>query len=163
MMNRKKNVDGSDVLPSSSGGSDSVNGVKEQTDKRALVVVFVSLVLDLLAFTVILPLLPSLLDYYGRHDDEVFSCATTAPWSPLHLGRHCTLGAAAPWSPLHLGHHCTLVTTAPWAPLHLDHHCTLVTTAPCAPLHLGHHCTLVTTAPWSPMHLVRHFTHGAAP
>ncbi|KAL5016481.1 hypothetical protein ScPMuIL_006070 [Solemya velum] len=39
-------------------------------DNRVLYVVFISLVLDLLAFTLILPLLPSLLDYYGTHDDK---------------------------------------------------------------------------------------------
>jgi len=31
-------------------------------------VVFISLLLDLLAFTMILPLFPSLLDYYKQHD-----------------------------------------------------------------------------------------------
>jgi len=38
---------------------------------RNLSVLFISLLLDLVAFTVILPLLPSLLDYYGSHDTEV--------------------------------------------------------------------------------------------
>ena len=33
-----------------------------------LMVLFLSLVLDLLGFTVILPLIPSLLEYYGRND-----------------------------------------------------------------------------------------------
>lgn len=32
-------------------------------------VVFISLLLDLLAFTMILPLLPSLLDHYRQHDE----------------------------------------------------------------------------------------------
>lgn len=32
--------------------------------------IFVSLLLDLLAFTMILPLLPSLLDYYKQNDDS---------------------------------------------------------------------------------------------
>ena len=36
--------------------------------RRTIRVVFISLVLDLLAFTMILPLLPSLLDYYAQHD-----------------------------------------------------------------------------------------------
>ena len=35
---------------------------------RALGVMFVSLVVDLLAFTMILPLLPALLDHYGKQD-----------------------------------------------------------------------------------------------
>ncbi|XP_030841377.1 major facilitator superfamily domain-containing protein 10 [Strongylocentrotus purpuratus] len=33
-------------------------------------IIFISLVLDLLAFTMILPLFPTLLDYYGRHDES---------------------------------------------------------------------------------------------
>ncbi|ESO96999.1 hypothetical protein LOTGIDRAFT_115354 [Lottia gigantea] len=37
---------------------------------RVFLIVFISLVLDLLAFTVILPLLPSILDYYGNNDKQ---------------------------------------------------------------------------------------------
>lgn len=37
-------------------------------------VLFVSLVLDLLAFTLILPLMPSILDYYARHDEVCCRC-----------------------------------------------------------------------------------------
>jgi len=37
-------------------------------ERKTLRVVFISLVIDLLAFTVILPLLPSLLDYYGSKE-----------------------------------------------------------------------------------------------
>ncbi|KAA0187579.1 hypothetical protein HAZT_HAZT009541, partial [Hyalella azteca] len=33
-------------------------------------VIFISLVLDLLGFTVILPLFPALLDYYSKHDSS---------------------------------------------------------------------------------------------
>ncbi|XP_041477167.1 major facilitator superfamily domain-containing protein 10-like [Lytechinus variegatus] len=33
-------------------------------------IIFISLVLDLLAFTMILPLFPTLLDYYGQHDES---------------------------------------------------------------------------------------------
>lgn len=39
---------------------------------RTLAVVFLALVIDLLGFTVILPLMPSLLEYYGRHDQSGF-------------------------------------------------------------------------------------------
>ena len=35
---------------------------------KALGVMFISLVIDLLAFTMILPLLPAILDHYGKHD-----------------------------------------------------------------------------------------------
>lgn len=55
-----------------SGETSSKNKSGDTTlslDERSLlVVVFVSLMIDLLAFTVILPLLPSLLDYYGSKE-----------------------------------------------------------------------------------------------
>lgn len=38
-----------------------------------MMILFFSLVLDLLGFTVILPLMPSLLEYYGR-SDQVRTC-----------------------------------------------------------------------------------------
>lgn len=40
----------------------------KKEDSRTLYIVFVALVLDLLAFTMILPLLPSILDYYGQQE-----------------------------------------------------------------------------------------------
>ena len=54
--------------------------VSEEKDKKprapaatgsnwTLAVVFLSLFVDLLGFTVILPLLPSLLDYYSKRDE----------------------------------------------------------------------------------------------
>ncbi|GFO50357.1 major facilitator superfamily domain-containing protein 10-like [Plakobranchus ocellatus] len=43
---------------------------KEKLMKRTFYVVFISLILDLLAFTVILPLLPSLLEYYSSNDQS---------------------------------------------------------------------------------------------
>ena len=48
------------------------NGEKPGLDK-ALWIVFTSLVVDLLAFTVILPLLPSLLEFYGNKEVRPFS------------------------------------------------------------------------------------------
>lgn len=46
--------------------------VKEVVDNKSIhttiYIIFTSLLLDLLAFTVILPLLPSLLDHYRLHD-----------------------------------------------------------------------------------------------
>lgn len=50
------------------------SGVKtgQLTTKRVFTVIFVSLLIDLLAFTVILPLMPSMLDYYG-HNSKVSS------------------------------------------------------------------------------------------
>lgn len=38
--------------------------------KHTVVIIFISLILDLLAFTMILPLFPTLLDYYGQHDQS---------------------------------------------------------------------------------------------
>ena len=42
------------------------------SERKTLLVIFVSLVLDLLGFTIILPLFPSLLEYY-KNNDEVSS------------------------------------------------------------------------------------------
>eukprot|EP00731_Ephydatia_muelleri_P020974 Em0013g701a len=39
-----------------------------ESQKRTLTILFASLILDLLGFTVILPLMPSLLEYYHQHD-----------------------------------------------------------------------------------------------
>ncbi|XP_014681730.1 PREDICTED: major facilitator superfamily domain-containing protein 10-like [Priapulus caudatus] len=39
-------------------------------DRKTVFLVVIMLVIDLLAFTMILPLLPTLLDYYGEHDES---------------------------------------------------------------------------------------------
>lgn len=51
---------------------DDEKAEKERARKahRAVIVIFVSLLIDLIAFTCILPLMPSILDYYGRTDQE---------------------------------------------------------------------------------------------
>ncbi|GAB1607766.1 major facilitator superfamily domain-containing protein 10-like, partial [Argonauta hians] len=54
---------------SSSSSSSSQEGGPQQ--KYILQVVFVSLIIDLLAFTVILPIFPSILDYYQKHDQSL--------------------------------------------------------------------------------------------
>lgn len=46
------------------------NEIDLKSSSRVLRVVFIGLLLDLMAFAVILPLLPSLLDYYSK-DEEV--------------------------------------------------------------------------------------------
>lgn len=66
-----------------------------------MLVLFLSLLLDLLGFTVILPLIPSLLEYYGRGDQvheyiytlhAVFVCnVTCAPFHFYHLRVACML------------------------------------------------------------------------
>lgn len=43
--------------------------------RKTFNIVFVSLLLDLIGFTIILPLLPSILDYYGSHDKVSTSLA----------------------------------------------------------------------------------------
>lgn len=48
-----------------------VGDYPQTTDVKTLTVLFLSLILDLLGFTVILPLFPTILDYYGQHDDQV--------------------------------------------------------------------------------------------
>jgi len=62
----------------SSGDSSKVSTNKEDKSEKmskeshkTLFVLFISLVLDLLGFTVILPLMPSILEYYGRIDNQV--------------------------------------------------------------------------------------------
>jgi len=69
--------------PRESDGSDNVDIVIKSkievgdhlapstTNYRVLATLFVSLLLDLLGFTVILPLFPAILEYYGQHDDQV--------------------------------------------------------------------------------------------
>lgn len=54
------------------GGEESnknKDGESSRTHK-SVYIIFISLILDLLAFTMILPLLPSLLDHYMKHDDS---------------------------------------------------------------------------------------------
>ena len=54
-----------------STGSGARNGQEDEKKmNKTFYIIFLSLVIDLLAFTVILPLLPSLLDHYG-HNDKV--------------------------------------------------------------------------------------------
>lgn len=48
------------------------NETLSKVEKKLLRTVFLSLVIDLLAFTVILPLLPSLLDFYGTQEDSLY-------------------------------------------------------------------------------------------
>jgi hypothetical protein len=50
------------------GTDKSGDSTLSASEKKVLRTVFISLVIDLLAFTVILPLLPSLLDYYGTKE-----------------------------------------------------------------------------------------------
>ncbi|KAK3609229.1 hypothetical protein CHS0354_035168 [Potamilus streckersoni] len=49
---------------------DSSPAVTVSSEHKMLYIIFISLVIDLLGFTLILPLLPSLLDYYGTHGQD---------------------------------------------------------------------------------------------
>ncbi|KAK8374543.1 hypothetical protein O3P69_007812 [Scylla paramamosain] len=84
-----KQVGGSDGGGGSSGGEvDSRDrgalqaaDIKEKRNARTSKVVFGSLILDLLGFTVVLALFPALLDYYSKHDSSglyssLLSCVT---------------------------------------------------------------------------------------
>ncbi|KAG0712138.1 Major facilitator superfamily domain-containing protein 10 [Chionoecetes opilio] len=50
------------------GAETNTNDSEEKSKARTSKVVFASLILDLLGFTVILPLFPALLEYYAQHD-----------------------------------------------------------------------------------------------
>jgi hypothetical protein len=55
------------------GLSSEVNNntnIDQKSSSRVMLVVFIGLLMDLMAFAVILPLLPSLLDHYSK-DEEV--------------------------------------------------------------------------------------------
>lgn len=42
---------------------------RNETFRGTMLIVFSTLLIDLLGFTVILPLMPSMLEYYGTHDE----------------------------------------------------------------------------------------------
>uniref|UniRef100_A0A8C5AQG6 Major facilitator superfamily domain containing 10 n=1 Tax=Gadus morhua TaxID=8049 RepID=A0A8C5AQG6_GADMO len=59
----------------------TVSGEKEKFSSRVINVVFVALLLDLLGFTLILPLFPSILDHYGQTADPVYqSLQSVVDW-----------------------------------------------------------------------------------
>ena len=72
MKNRVVSSDNDSKTPDSKGPANTESMSKES--RRTLVILFLSLVLDLLGFTVILPLMPSILEYYGRADGQVRLC-----------------------------------------------------------------------------------------
>ncbi len=47
------------------------NSKRTASDWGPVWVIFVTLFVDLLGFTVMLPLMPSLLEYYGNNDEKV--------------------------------------------------------------------------------------------
>ena len=61
----------SDNDSKASPNTESKGESMSKQSRNTLMILFASLVLDLLGFTVILPLMPSILEYYGRTDGEV--------------------------------------------------------------------------------------------
>ena len=66
-----KRVIGSDDSSKVSTNKEDKREKMSKESHKTLFVLFISLVLDLLGFTVILPLMPSILEYYGRIDNQV--------------------------------------------------------------------------------------------
>ncbi|XP_075426582.1 major facilitator superfamily domain-containing protein 10 [Ascaphus truei] len=58
-----------------------------QGSQRVITVVFLALLLDLLGFTLILPLLPSILDHYGKTNDNLYQTLQhTVDWFATSVG-----------------------------------------------------------------------------
>ncbi|XP_071609468.1 major facilitator superfamily domain-containing protein 10 isoform X2 [Heliangelus exortis] len=53
-------------------GSSSINDKQEQNCSRVITIVFLALFIDLLGFALILPLFPSILDYYSQTEDGFY-------------------------------------------------------------------------------------------
>lgn len=70
---KQSSQEGTKNGPVQNGHSNEVDkntNTDQKSSFRVLLVVFIGLLLDLMAFAVILPLLPSLLDHYSK-DEEV--------------------------------------------------------------------------------------------
>ena len=66
---------------------------RESGDNHKMIsIVFLSLLVDLLAFTMILPLLPSLLDYYAQHDKVTISSLLLRQWTLLVITQNISNG-----------------------------------------------------------------------
>ena len=66
-----KRVVGSDKDSKPPSNAEGKSESMSKESRKTLIILFASLVLDLLGFTVILPLMPSILEYYGRTDGQV--------------------------------------------------------------------------------------------
>uniref|UniRef100_A0A8C4SLQ0 Major facilitator superfamily domain containing 10 n=1 Tax=Erpetoichthys calabaricus TaxID=27687 RepID=A0A8C4SLQ0_ERPCA len=61
--------------------------IADDGSSRVITVVFLALLIDLLGFTLILPLLPSIMDYYGRTDDGIYrTLQNTVDWFSEKVG-----------------------------------------------------------------------------
>uniref|UniRef100_A0ABK9N8J5 Major facilitator superfamily (MFS) profile domain-containing protein n=1 Tax=Glossina morsitans morsitans TaxID=37546 RepID=A0ABK9N8J5_GLOMM len=70
-VNKTNNNNNVNVLKDFKAEAGKAKSAKQGNDPQ-IYVVFISLLLDLLAFTIILPLLPSLLEYFKQNDNSVF-------------------------------------------------------------------------------------------
>uniref|UniRef100_A0A1A9UZZ1 Major facilitator superfamily (MFS) profile domain-containing protein n=1 Tax=Glossina austeni TaxID=7395 RepID=A0A1A9UZZ1_GLOAU len=70
-VNKTNNNNNVNVLKDFKAEAVKAKSTKQGNDPQ-IYVVFISLLLDLLAFTIILPLLPSLLEYFKQNDNSVF-------------------------------------------------------------------------------------------
>ena len=66
----KKDIKNGSVQNGQSSYEVNNNAIDQKSSHRVMLVVFFGLLMDLIAFAVILPLLPSLLDHYSK-DEEV--------------------------------------------------------------------------------------------
>lgn len=68
LRNRRDHIQEEDVTLIKQNELEEKELKSSTSNSRTIALVFLSLLLDLLAFTMILPLLPSLLDYYNREE-----------------------------------------------------------------------------------------------
>ncbi|NXA45707.1 MFS10 protein, partial [Nothocercus julius] len=65
----------------------STNDKQEQSSNRVITIVFLALLIDLLGFALILPLFPSILDYYSKTEDGFYlSLQRSVDWFAVMVG-----------------------------------------------------------------------------
>uniref|UniRef100_A0A8C0BTL7 Major facilitator superfamily domain-containing protein 10 n=1 Tax=Buteo japonicus TaxID=224669 RepID=A0A8C0BTL7_9AVES len=70
-----------------SSSSSSINDKQEQNCSRVITIVFLALFIDLLGFALILPLFPSILDYYSQTEDGFYlSLQRGVDWFAVMVG-----------------------------------------------------------------------------
>ncbi|NXP48554.1 MFS10 protein, partial [Heliornis fulica] len=75
------------ALQESEISSSSINDKQEQNCSRVITIVFLALFIDLLGFALILPLFPSILDYYSQTEDGFYlSLQHSVDWFAVMVG-----------------------------------------------------------------------------
>ncbi|NWX81807.1 MFS10 protein, partial [Nothoprocta pentlandii] len=65
----------------------SINDKQEQSSNRVITIIFLALLIDLLGFALILPLFPSILDYYSKTEDGFYSSLQrSVDWFAVKVG-----------------------------------------------------------------------------